>query len=690
MPTLEDLVVGIAADVQRATTNMSRFERDFATVTNQVQRNNRRIESNFQRMQRNITRSLRGILPILSGAALVQGARRAIEYGDAIGVAADRLGVGVEFLQEFRFAAEDASNVMATQADVALQRFTRRVGEAAQGTGELRGVLEQYDIQVRNADGSARAITDVLADYADVVAGAESSQEQLRLAFKAFDSEGAALVNLLRQGSEGWEAYADAAREAGILTDQQVREAQELDAQLTRLSLTLSTNLAQAFISLGPIISGFVDALAATARGVSVFVEGIDRMLARTGASAGPNPDIATLESMLSAFDSSGGTSFFSPDVDLGNAMDAIEDLERRSEAFANATDNQGRAAAMRAHVEASRLFSNFPSGDEINIGGGGGGGSSGEDLIAQFERQTAAIWSQVDAAARLTEVERERAGVGNELRLALAEEGLLTDENRARIDELVSARTDATGALQDYQAAIDLVNDAIGGSGVSSEVAELAYQAFDAQVRALGLSAEDTAEALANLETLIAGENISDELTSLEQIGQQAGQSIASAFGDAILKGEELSDVLAALAQDLARLILQQGVVAPLAAGIGDVLGSLFHSGGVVGQGAPGRMVSPLAFVGAQRYHAGGIAGLAPNEVPAILERGERIIPNGGAAASVVVNAPITIENSNANGNMSPEASAQLGREVERTVNSAVERVIGRQMRVGGMLNRV
>jgi hypothetical protein len=37
--------------------------------------------------------------------------------------------------------------------------------------------------------------------------------------------------------------------------------------------------------------------------------------------------------------------------------------------------------------------------------------------------------------------------------------------------------------------------------------------------------------------------------------------------------------------------------------------------------------------FVGAPRFHEGGIAGLRPNEVPAILQRGEVVIPNTGAA---------------------------------------------------------
>lgn len=38
-------------------------------------------------------------------------------------------------------------------------------------------------------------------------------------------------------------------------------------------------------------------------------------------------------------------------------------------------------------------------------------------------------------------------------------------------------------------------------------------------------------------------------------------------------------------------------------------------------------RMVNPLLFGMAPRYHAGGIAGLGPDEVPAILQRGEEVL---------------------------------------------------------------
>jgi len=38
-------------------------------------------------------------------------------------------------------------------------------------------------------------------------------------------------------------------------------------------------------------------------------------------------------------------------------------------------------------------------------------------------------------------------------------------------------------------------------------------------------------------------------------------------------------------------------------------------------------RMISPLAFLGARRMHSGGIVGLAADEVPTILQRGEEVL---------------------------------------------------------------
>jgi hypothetical protein len=57
-------------------------------------------------------------------------------------------------------------------------------------------------IALRDQSGNLRRSEDLLGDVADAFASIEDPAERVRLAFKLFDSEGIALVNLLRGGSD--------------------------------------------------------------------------------------------------------------------------------------------------------------------------------------------------------------------------------------------------------------------------------------------------------------------------------------------------------------------------------------------------------------------------------------------------------------------------------------------------------
>jgi hypothetical protein len=152
--------------------------------------------------------ALAGVATVGGLAALVD---RSISAADAIGKTADKIGVGVEALQELRFAAK-ASGVEQQTLDMALQRFTHRAAEAAHGTGEARDALASMGIALRDQSGNLRRSEDMLADVADAFAKIEDPAERLRLAFKLFDSEGVALVNLLRGGSDALDEMRERAR----------------------------------------------------------------------------------------------------------------------------------------------------------------------------------------------------------------------------------------------------------------------------------------------------------------------------------------------------------------------------------------------------------------------------------------------------------------------------------------------
>ena len=135
---------------------------------------------------------------------------------DAIGKTSEKLGIDPLFLQKLRFAAEQ-TGVQVRALDMGLQRFIRRTAEAARGTGEAKQALEDLNISLFDSDGRLRDVESVLFDVADAIANTQDSAEQVRLAFKFFDSEGVALVSTLKQGSEGLRNFFEEAENLGLL-----------------------------------------------------------------------------------------------------------------------------------------------------------------------------------------------------------------------------------------------------------------------------------------------------------------------------------------------------------------------------------------------------------------------------------------------------------------------------------------
>lgn len=182
------------------------------------------------------------------------------------------------------------------------------------------------------------------------------------------------------------------------------------------------------------------------------------------------------------------------------------------------------------------------------------------------------------------------------------------------------------------------------------------AIQGDPEQLRLMGLTSQEVENIILGLENTIAqaellgrqflktGEALNRDLASggvnaMDQFAQSIvnGENVLSSFANAFLQFS--ADFLL----QMARMIAQQALFNSLSGGspggaggaggfLSGLVGGLFHGGGVVAGGGRGRNVSASIFASASRYHGGGIAGLKPDEVPAILQRGEEVITRGDA----------------------------------------------------------
>lgn len=158
--------------------------------------------------------ALAGLAAGVSIGVVVSQLRAAGNEMDAIAKHADKLGMATEELVGLQYAAEQ-SGVSAGNLDLAVQRMTRRISEAAAtGGGPAKAALDELGL---SAQRLARMTPEQqMHALADAMQGVKSQSDRVRLAFKLFDSGGVGLVNTLANGSQGLREMRAEAEQLGL------------------------------------------------------------------------------------------------------------------------------------------------------------------------------------------------------------------------------------------------------------------------------------------------------------------------------------------------------------------------------------------------------------------------------------------------------------------------------------------
>lgn len=176
------------------------------------------------------------------GAAMVRSQMQTI---DALAKTADRLGLTTEALAGLQRSASLTGADVST-LNMALQRMTRRVSEAAQGTGEAQAALRELGLDAQYL--STLSPDEQFRQIADAMSGVAEQGDKVRLAMRLFDSEGVKLVNTLAMGSDA-------------LIEQQ-RVAEKLGVALSRVDAAKVESANDAMFSAGQAIEGITNRVA--------------------------------------------------------------------------------------------------------------------------------------------------------------------------------------------------------------------------------------------------------------------------------------------------------------------------------------------------------------------------------------------------------------------------------------------
>jgi len=256
------------------------------------------------------------------------------------------------------------------------------------------------------------------------------------------------------------------------------------------------------------------------------------------------------------------------------------------------------------------------------------------KELTAEIQKRNAAIEvveakrkaGLIDGAEELKQTQAIDAKYGDIVKQALAYVNYLRESPKLTADQKKNLEETANALELIAVKAKIAKDDLLTQAQVTEDLAAGGVKIGDAFAKAVGQThslskgfkdAQTAFRQFASDFLLQIGEMILKQ-TLLNALGQGGpGSSITGGIASAVsgLFNSSVGSVAASAATSSTA-----GTVAE------DVAG-LFHSGGMAGYAGPSRKVMASWFENAPRYHTGGVVGLNPNEVPAILQRGEEVL---------------------------------------------------------------
>lgn len=576
--------------------------------------------------------SMRGALVAVAGAgAMGVFVKKSLEAADAIGKAADVIGISTDALQEYRHAARIAG-VSTELMDNSFKAFSKRVGEARNETGALVTFLKKFDEQLLKNIQSSGSTEEALNLFMDRMGKTANQTDRAALAAAAFSRSGLVLTNMVKDGAAGLEKMRREARDLGIVMDEQlIRQSEKANDEIEKLTRVLKVQFMSAAVGLAPEIAKIAKSMTDWYKVNQDIVKQdvVGWMNAITeAAKIGFYPLRAWADLFAQIGWRAGGGKGTHPGSMFGPEVPKIPKTTPEPGA---GTDGQP-----------SHLPTVLPSGLP------GGGGTQPPSL--------------------------DRLDIG------LADFFKDIDDYSAALDEAATGQAEFEAALQSTSGTAKTMGEQLRiGVGEYIYVLPEIENATKETFSALENMSLRTSDAMEDNFSSFFKDFFRGELDSAEDYFKAFCYSLTDSFAD--MMGQMAKEMLfgggssggggflGSIFSGFSGLFGGGGTPGTLG-GLTEfqTAGALFHAGGMVGKDlVPTRSVPASLFAHAPRLHR----GLAGDEFPAILQRGETVIPRGQTVSQVknlTVISNLTIE-----GDMDRRAASLHLSDVEEKVRSVM-----------------
>lgn len=558
-----------------------------------------------------INGALAGIGLGISIGGLAVLVKDAANFADEMGKAAQRVGTTTAALSGLKYAA-DLSGVSFEQLQTGLTRLAKTTEDFRDGSKSAVDAFGKIGLDPSNFKDTA----DLLSAVADQFARLPDGEQKTALAVELFGKSGAQLIPLLNEGAAGLAAFRSEAERFGVvISDQSATSAQQFKDNIDRMTKAVEGLKIQLVNQALPALTDITNSMVAATKQAGIlngvligmreawaYAFGLDADSALKNQAKQVEKRIIEINSLLA----NGGTKrtasgivpleeseinrLLAERVQLARQLGGVQDLLNPA---AKPSRKPAEAANEDPVAKAKRTGSKASGKTEAQI--------LAEDtakLIESFNQAVAPTQSLSDKLAAQLDLYRnldpgvqaylqglvdqaeasERAAAAaqawNDI-IALQQES--DAAALADLEALSTAEDAHVSALRDKARAIEeLLDPSLKLLDTQAELNEM--------VEAGVLSSEQATEAL----RLMA-----EETEKTKGFTNDLGLTFRSAFEDAIIEGESLRNVLAGIAEDLARLVIRRSITEPFSEAIsgllpdfGNIFGGFRAAGGPVSAG--------------------------------------------------------------------------------------------------------
>lgn len=521
-----------------------------------------------------------------AGVAAVKAVQDSLALAKDLDATSKQLGIGVEALQQWRFAATRAG-VSSSEFDSNVGKLTQRIGEAAGGSRKAQQAFVDLDVGFSTASGSARRTDAVLLDLVKRLEGVENPAERARLGTALLGEEFGKLEPLLQDGAAGFNA-ATAELEAfgGVLSRDEIQNLQETNAKIEQMKTVLSIRIASTVAENSEAIVSLTNVLLNLA---AAAVKAAGEYLAFKRAQEGAEAERRQLPDNLSP----------------AQREAAERAILRRNGLREEEIIAFGGVATFKRVVRIKRTRSSNTTGRRESLDGFSGGGSGfADDAVAP--RVTASVGSAARrSTARSTQEDREaKAALRNEEQLREAlERTLQLQRDSAEVERVRAAEGDEAAAakeaelsfLQQFPQAqfqtVEALGQALGMSekmiaARKEELALIIKQGDEAQANAVDLAARQAqaeADRKKAQDDAAADQEAKRQADALERAHEDAIRDVADLYEDLFTGGigrvwdhfrDEGLRVVADVAAQFTLALLAGNDTGSLNAALGEALG--------------------------------------------------------------------------------------------------------------------